>query len=129
MQSQQWLPACTLLHVCNILMQKSTPCNFPGSDERPGHSHSFLFLTYVTLWAQTLMLSEISRGVCLAMINWRYLALCFRTLDSKVPAIFSALSQISLKGFKITEADALPDCKKQRHSAPQKDTSLPTPSF
>lgn len=30
------------LHVCNILMQKSTPCNFPGSEE---NSHSFPSLT------------------------------------------------------------------------------------
>lgn len=42
------------------------------------------------------------------MINWRYLALCFWMLGSKVQAIFSALVQISLKGLKITEADSLP---------------------
>lgn len=42
----------------------------------------------VTLWAQALMLSEDSREVYLAMVNWRFLALCFWMLDSKVPAIF-----------------------------------------
>lgn len=123
--------ACTLLHGCDILMHKSTPCNFPGSDERrAGQSHSFLYLTDVTLWAQALRLSEDRRGVCLAVINWQCLALCFWTLDSKVPVIFfSVLSQISLKALKITEADSVPDCKKQRNSTPQKDTSLPTPGF
>lgn len=41
MQRQQWLSLCTLLlHVCNILMQTSTPCNFPGSGE---NSHFFSF--------------------------------------------------------------------------------------
>lgn len=83
MQRQQWLPACTLLRVCNILMQKSTPCNFPGSEE---NSHSFPSLTYVTLWAEALLLAEDSRGFCLAMINWLYLALCFWTLHCKVLA-------------------------------------------
>lgn len=106
MQRQQWLPVCTLLHVCNILMQKFTPCNFPGSEE---NSHSFPSLTYVTLWAEALLLAEDSRGFCRAMINWLYLALCFWTLHCKVLAFFFfAPSQISLKGLKITEADSLP---------------------
>lgn len=61
----------------------------PSSEE---NSHSFPSLTYVTLWAEALLLAEDSRGFCRAMINWLYLALCFWTLHCKVLAFFCSLT-------------------------------------
>lgn len=106
------------LHRGNILMQKSTPCDFLGSDEtRPLKSLSSP-LTEVKLWAPlslgtgsgAIRRLEWSALIWLSarLFNWQYLVLCFLDAGFKGASYFSAQSQISLKGFKITEAHSLP---------------------
>lgn len=83
---------------------------------RPGHSNPFLS----PHWSETLAPLSLGSGVIRRLewsaliwvseqlFNWQYLVLCFLDTGFQGASYFSARSQISLKGFKITEAHLLP---------------------
>lgn len=86
---------------------------------RPGHSNPFPPRTGVKLGAPLSLgpgsgcsQKALKRSALMWfsewLLNWQYLVLCFLDAGFKGAGCFSALSQMSLKGLEITEADALP---------------------
>lgn len=103
----------------NILMQNPTFRCRP-SLMRPSHSNSFLPpVTEVKLCAPVLQgtssgvstrLKKRSALIWLSewLLNWQTPVVCFSDAGFQDASSFSALSKISLKAFKITEADWVP---------------------
>lgn len=98
--------------------RNTLPCDLPSSDEtRPlkslftphasetlGSSLSRHWLWYYRKTLRQSALIWLSEW----LLNWQYLVLCFGDTGFKGASSCPALSQISLKGFKIPEADSLP---------------------